>query len=113
MNRTEVMKTFAMEQFEQYVDVIPMHCRDGLRLYLTDGIEPGGFLLAVLCNDFKGAAARADHLNRYSLKEYAIFMSNGMPNSAQGSPQKVQEWIDHRGFKGLLEASEEAEAENL
>jgi len=35
---------------------IPDHLRDGLVRYFSDGILPGGFLQAVLCNDLAQAS---------------------------------------------------------
>lgn len=84
---------------------IPEHCKDGLRLYLTHGIEPGGFLLGVLCNDLKGAATRADQTNARYLAEYAKLMMWGMPAGAQGSAENVERWISDGGIIGVAKKS--------
>lgn len=72
---------------------IPQHCRGGLELYLTEGIEPGGFLMAVLCNNLTEAVGMADHINASHLKSYVWLMHNFMPSDSHGSPENVKEWL--------------------
>ena len=50
--------------------IIPAHMRDGAERYINDGIEPGGFMMAVLTNDFKGVMGRADDINKLHLQEW-------------------------------------------
>lgn len=73
---------------------IPDHCRNGIELYLTDGILPGSFLTAVLSNDFKEVCARADMKNEKCLKNYAMLMYHFMPSESQGSEIKVNAWLN-------------------
>lgn len=73
---------------------IPGHMHSALEDYLLRGIEPGGFLFSVLSNDFKGACSRADSINLRHLQNYMWLICNFMPQGAQGSPEKVQAWID-------------------
>lgn len=81
------------EQIARLVeDYLPEHMHDGLRLYLEHGIEPGGFLRAVLENDLCGAAARADSVNRSRLADYATVLS-ALPMSAWGSRERVNGWM--------------------
>ena len=42
---------------------IPEHTKGALDRYVDHGLEPGGFLTAVLTNDLFGAVARADSEN--------------------------------------------------
>ena len=49
------------------LDLIPDHMHGAVIRYVEDGIEPGGFLEAVLCNDLKGAVMRADAINKARL----------------------------------------------
>jgi len=76
-------------------DGIPEHCVDGLRNYLEHGIEPGGFLMAVLTNNLVEAFGRADEINRVALEAYASWLYNECPRNAWGSVEKVDTWIDH------------------
>jgi len=73
---------------------IPPHMHEGLKLYVLNGVPPGGFLEAVLANDFKTAAGRADRINSKYLKEWALVVANAMPRAAQGSYENVHTWIE-------------------
>jgi hypothetical protein len=79
---------------------LPVHCRPGLAEYIMDGRPVGGFLTAVLRNDLMDAACRADGENATRLKDYALFLSNCAPNFCHGSRTRVDEWIEHGGYRG-------------
>lgn len=72
---------------------VPQHMIDGLWLYVTEGIEPGGFMMAVLENNLMEACGRADIVNRHSLFEICTFLYNYMPAQCKGSPEKVTAWL--------------------
>lgn len=78
---------------------IPEHMRDGLQLYIEEGIPPGGFMLALLTNDLREACARADHINKYLIFDFVSCFWNEIPSQAWGSVEKVQDWISHKGIK--------------
>ncbi len=82
-------------------DRIPEHMRSGAQLYIERGIEPGGFLMAVLSNDLKQAVARGDVVNQQSLIAWAMWLVNDCPGGAQGSPELVREWIKSGGLVGM------------
>ena len=73
---------------------LPDYMRDGMRLYMEHGIEPGGFLTAVLCNDLMTAAGAADSTNRHLLFEYTSWLYNRAPPSSYGSSKRVKAWIE-------------------
>jgi hypothetical protein len=79
---------------------------DSLILYVTDGLEPGGFLTAVLEDSLVQAAARADSHNMLKLYEWASVMYNDIPMDARGSKENVRKWIRHGGLKGLIAGPE-------
>jgi hypothetical protein len=64
----------------------------GLQLYFERGIQPGGFLQAVLANDFTKAATRADSANLELLHAWAIFVLNELPEQCWGSWETVKNW---------------------
>jgi len=72
---------------------LPEHMQDGARLYMEHGIAPGSFLTAILCNDFMGACAKADRINRERLFDYAQWLYNHAPRSSFGSRARVENWI--------------------
>lgn len=48
--------------------------------YAVDGApEPGGFLCALLANDFLGAVGRADSDNVRHLRGWAVFITSALP----------------------------------
>lgn len=77
---------------------------DALTRYRDRGVEPGGFLSAILANDFVEAASRADHENLSNLAAYACFLYNEMPMGSWGSYEKVRWWIEKGGLQGLEDA---------
>lgn len=78
--------------------LIPEHMIGGLRRYIENGIEPGSFLEAVLCNDLKGAVGRADQTNKHRLHDYIMFLYNFAPSSCWGSPEKYTAWVEQCGL---------------
>lgn len=91
----EKLKNYLLERLRKGFEEcnIPGYMRGGLERYLVEGIEPGGFLMAVLENDFKGAVARADRTNQVYLVNYGQLLYNFLPRDAHGSPEKVKAWI--------------------
>lgn len=65
--------------------------------YYYHKLHPGGFVYHMLCNDFVGAAIRADSWNQEKLYEYASWLSARMPTVAWGSKEAVDAWLkgDH------------------
>ena len=77
-------------------DVLPVEMRDGARDYVERGLQPGGFMLAVLRNDFIDAVTRADPINRACLHDWAMWLWNEAPSKCWGSAAKVENWIEAR-----------------
>lgn len=75
---------------------IPPYMLAGLIRYVEDGQPPGGFLRAVLENNFVEAAGRADDHNLANLAAYAAWLHNEAPLGAWGSPAKVAAWLKQK-----------------
>lgn len=73
---------------------VPDHDIEPLELYVKHGIQPGGFLTAVLENNLMESLGRADEENRYCLFQICQFIYNDIPASCHGSPEKVRQWIE-------------------
>jgi hypothetical protein len=90
---------------------IPNHLRGGLARYLVHGIQPGGFMSAVLDNDLIGAFSRADLIAARSMREIVAFLYNWAPRSSYGMKGSVDAWLampaDHR-VHAVREVSEDA-----
>jgi len=79
---------------------LPEHMRDGVADYIFFGIEPGGFLYAILSNDLYGACRRADDINAVCIFAYMFFLHNYAPSECFGSEERVQAWTKKRGLVG-------------
>lgn len=77
-----------------YFDSIPDAIREGLWNYMAYGLMPGGFMTAVLKNDFFSAMARADHTwNGNSFKQLAKWIDTNMPRYMRGDEESMNKWI--------------------
>ena len=72
--------------------------KESLYNYFVHGLEPGGFMTCVLCNDLYGAAGRADFVNIDLLGEYAKWLVNHAPYQSYGSPEIVKGWLNKNEF---------------
>ncbi|MBW1812184.1 MAG: hypothetical protein JRJ39_00550 [Deltaproteobacteria bacterium] len=72
---------------------IPDYMGDGIDLYVNEGIKPGGFLQAVICNDLKEAFAKADDVNFHNIAAYADYFYNHTPAICWGSREKMEAWV--------------------
>ena len=66
---------------------------ESIKNYYYHKFHPGGFVYAMLCNDFVGAACRADSWNQEKLHEYANWLINRMPPGSWGSKEIVDAWL--------------------
>ncbi len=72
---------------------IPDYMREGLMLYLREGLASGSFLLAVLSNDLKKAVFCAGAANQTALAGYVNFLSNYAPALSWGSSYNVKGYL--------------------
>lgn len=72
---------------------IPQRMMPGIRRYIEQGIEPGGFLTAVICNDLKEAVGRADDENLRNLPAFVSYFYNDVPSTCWGSPERFSAWL--------------------
>ncbi len=71
---------------------LPVRFRGGMERYLHDGILPGGFLRAVLCNDLKEALSRADDRSVMELPGIVSWLYSTAPMDCWGSPEAMNNW---------------------
>lgn len=84
--------------------LVPEHMRDGLKMYFDLGVMPGSFMTAVLSNDLRESFGRADEINRHRLFDIVSFLWMYAPASCWGSPEKVRDWVNNNGLRGLAQA---------
>lgn len=94
----EIFKT--EEEVREICGFVPTDTYQALKRYVEDGIEPGGFLMACLTNDFSYAVARADANNTRCLKAISLMIHWAIPHKAHGSTQRVDEWLKG-GYKDV------------
>ena len=83
-----------METYEYRGFYIPERMMIDLDNYLKYGIEPGDFLLSVLCNrGLIDVMDRADNENLANLPAYGAYLYNKVPSAAWGSEEKVVAWM--------------------
>lgn len=64
--------------------------------YLLYGLEPGGFLEAVIINDLYLAASRADHLNRPILSDIMKSVFHNFPVGSFGNRTSYRNWLNDK-----------------
>jgi hypothetical protein len=73
---------------------IPERMMGGIERYINQGIKPGSFLTAVICNDLKGAVMRADDENLPNLVAFVAYFYNEAPAPCWGSPEAMKAWME-------------------
>lgn len=89
-------------------DLIPDHMRDGVAMYIEEGVLTGDFLEAVFSNNLRGAFERADDVNAKVIGDYVKFLFNYAPSPCWGSKERVDTWINHGGLRHSTRSSESA-----
>ena len=77
---------------------IPERMMGGICRYLDQGIEPGSFLRAVICNDLKEAVGAADDENLANLPAYVAYFYNEAPCGSWGSVEAFDGWLNRDWF---------------
>jgi hypothetical protein len=85
-----------MASFEGGYEKIPAHMQAALRRYVLEGIKPGDFLTAVICNDLRNAVGRADSENLPLLSLYVMWFYNIAPGTCWGSHEAMLKWLAER-----------------
>jgi hypothetical protein len=67
--------------------------RESLYNYFVHGLEPGGFMTAVLSNDLYSACARADYTNVNLMQQYTLWIENHAPYGSFGDRDTVRGWL--------------------
>ena len=70
--------------------------QEALDKYVKYRIPTGGFLSAVLENDFMRAIGKADEYNLMTLSEIRDYILATLPIECYGSPKAVSEWLKGR-----------------
>src|ERR1035437_2551850 len=83
-------KELKMYTFREFY--IPERMMDELERWVLYGIQPGGFLTAVLENNLRSACEQADDENLHNLPAYVAYLYNNVPADCWGSNEKMKAW---------------------
>lgn len=86
---------------------IPDRMGGGIDRYVNEGIIPGKFLQAIICNDLFVAFGKADDENFHNIAAYVDYFYNHAPATCHGSKEKMEAWVKHK----QLEKKEKENAE--
>lgn len=67
--------------------------KKSLDMYRLHHRPTGGFLYAVLTNDFMKAIGKADGENIRCLREIRDYILTNMPSRAYGNKERVEAWL--------------------
>lgn len=81
-----------MNHEQELRDRIPSHLMGAIDRYIEHGLQPGGFLTAVITNDLAGAFNRAGNLSKEYLEDIVTYFWNYAPSSCWGSPEAFSSW---------------------
>lgn len=73
--------------------LVPPHMFPGVERYMLEGVAPGNFLSALLCNDLMDAMGRADDTNADAIRQWCQFLYNFAPANSYGSPEIFKAWL--------------------
>ena len=87
----------ATKTLDMYLSpLLPPHMREGVKLFIEDGIKPGDFMSHVLRNDLEAACYHADGINRYRLWDIVSWLYNHAPRGCWGSPENFESWMKQK-----------------
>ena len=77
-------------------DDMPSHTMEALDRYFIMGLKPGGFVSAMVADDYKKALACADHVNRARFWHVATWLMRYAPKGSTGSYEILKDWCDDK-----------------
>lgn len=79
---------------------IPERMMPRIERYVQQGVIPGNFLQAVICNNLKETFAFADDENTKNIAAYVGYFYNEVPSKAWGSHKIMMKWAKDGGLEG-------------
>lgn len=80
---------------------IPPRMMGGIDRYVEQGIIPGEFLQAIICNDLRESVYKADEENMANLPAYVSYFYTHCPANCWGSRERMLEWHNKGGTMGI------------
>ena len=79
---------------------IPECLRGTAKEYIKNGVLPGPFLQAIICNKLKEAFEEADKIYLSDVFGCVCFFRNEAPPACWGSEFRMANWIKFKGLEG-------------
>ena len=94
---------------------IPEHTRETLVNYLMKGLEPGGFVTAMLAMDMQRAVYAADFVNGSNMQQIARWIIEYCPRGSWGDYPTVYHWLEDKDNRRtqFVDSVEKQEVWNL
>lgn len=81
-------------------EMLPAHSIEALDHYFMKGWEPGGFLSALIVQDYETALNCADQANKSRFWYIAQWLNTFAPQNSVGSHQQMKDWCaDKNGIR--------------
>jgi len=91
---TQMKSSHDIEEYRKHeYRKAPVHILDSINRYVEHGIEPGGFVTAVLSNDLAATLQAADTKSLRGLPDILQYIFWEIPSVCWGSKAKVKAWI--------------------
>ena len=83
-----------------YQEMVPDHTIEALDHYFIKGFKPGGFVTAMIVEDWKKALNCADSANRQRFWYIATWLMRYAPKGSTGSYEAMDDWLlDRKGIR--------------
>lgn len=79
-----------------FEDNMPDHTLEALDHYFLKGWKPGGFLSALIAQDYQRALAAADQANKQRFWFVATWLMRHAPEGSTGSYEVLENWCDDK-----------------
>lgn len=76
--------------------MLPFDTKEQIDNYVKYRVPPGGFLYAILSNNFMDVVMKADDRNIRCLVDIARYLYNDTPCDCWGSIENVENWLKGR-----------------
>ncbi len=81
---------------EDFLEMLPNHTVEALDHYFIKGWTPGGFLTAMIAEDYKKALGCADLVNKQRFWYVATWLIMYAPKGSTGSYKILKNWCDDK-----------------
>ncbi len=92
---------------------VPQRLFEGIKSFACDGLMPGDFLTAVLCNDLFEAFGRADPESAASMPAIAMLIYNELPSNIWRTRERMLEWCKECDARRQVDADQQDDMDEI